>query len=103
MPLQTLKLVKSCDGQHDFYNFLDAVMTICFYWIEITDMPNDKNKKLVYYHINEKLNLILFYLFWQLIMSAIFIQKITTKTRLTRQWNVINQIDTIEKLYTKLK
>ena len=58
--LQTLKFVKSCDRQHDFYNFLDAVMTICFYWIEITNMPNDKNKKLVYYHINEKINFFFF-------------------------------------------
>ena len=60
--LQTLKLVKSCARQHDFYNFLDAVMTICFYWIEITDVPNDKTKKLVYYHVNEKLIYIYIYI-----------------------------------------
>ena len=31
--------------KNDSYNFLDTITTICFYWIEITDVPNGKNKK----------------------------------------------------------
>ena len=36
-------------------------------------------------------------------MSAIFIQDIMVGTKLIRHWKVRNQIDTIEKLETKLK
>ena len=36
-------------------------------------------------------------------MSSIFIQDITVKTKLTQNWKVRDQIDTIERLETKLK
>ena len=36
-------------------------------------------------------------------MSSIFIQDITVETNLTWDWKVRDQIDTIEKLETKLK
>ena len=36
-------------------------------------------------------------------MSAIFIQEITVKTKLTWYWKVKDQIDIIERLWTKLK
>ena len=36
-------------------------------------------------------------------MSSIFIQNITTETKLTRHWKIRDQIDTIEMLEIKLK
>ena len=42
-------------------------------------------------------------LFWPFDMSSIFIQKITIRTKLTRYWKVRDQIDTIQRLRTKLK
>ena len=42
-------------------------------------------------------------LFWLFDMSSIFIQDITTETKLTRHLKLRDQIDTIERLKTKLK
>ena len=42
-------------------------------------------------------------LFWWFVMLLIFIQDIMIETKLTRHWKVRDQIDTIERLRTKLK
>jgi len=43
------------------------------------------------------------FLFWPLDTSSIFIQKITTWTKLTHNWKIKDQIDAIERLGIKLK
>ena len=43
------------------------------------------------------------FLFWPFAMLAIFIQEIMEGTKLTQHWEVRDQIDTIERLGTKLK
>ena len=43
------------------------------------------------------------FLFWSLDVLSIFIQKLSVRTKLTRYWNIKDQIDTIKRLGTKLK
>ena len=81
-----------------FQCYVNLVFVVIF-WIKITDIPNSRNKKLVFGTKKKKTN----FLFWSFVKSLISIKEIMIWTKLIWYWKIRNQINTIEKVWTKLK